>query len=71
MASCVRPGDAPILEIGAGNGVNFGHYPPTVEEVVALEPEPFLRGKAQLAATNARVPIVTPIVGYACDWSRQ
>jgi ubiquinone/menaquinone biosynthesis C-methylase UbiE len=46
-----------ILEVGAGNGVNFGHYPPTVDEVVALEPEPFMRGKAQLAATNARVAV--------------
>jgi ubiquinone/menaquinone biosynthesis C-methylase UbiE len=46
-----------VLELGAGNGVNFGHYPPAVEEVVALEPEPFMRGKAQLAAANARVAV--------------
>jgi ubiquinone/menaquinone biosynthesis C-methylase UbiE len=37
--------------------VNFGHYPPTVDEVVALEPEPFMRGKAQRAAAIARIPV--------------
>lgn len=46
-----------VLEVGAGNGVNFGHYPLTVEEVVALEPEPFMRSKAQRAATNAQVAV--------------
>lgn len=46
-----------VLEVGAGNGLNFGHYPPTVEEVVALEPERFMRDRAQHAATNARVTV--------------
>lgn len=46
-----------VLEVGAGNGVNFGHYPPTVETVVALEPEPFMRDKARHAATNTRVAV--------------
>jgi ubiquinone/menaquinone biosynthesis C-methylase UbiE len=46
-----------VLEVGAGNGVNFGHYPPTVEKVVALEPEPFMRDKARHAATNAGVTV--------------
>jgi ubiquinone/menaquinone biosynthesis C-methylase UbiE len=46
-----------VLEVGAGNGINFGHYPPQVEEVVALEPEPYLRGKAQQAAARAPVPV--------------
>ena len=27
-----------VLEIGAGNGLNFAHYPGTVSEVVAIEP---------------------------------
>src|SRR5436305_5780191 len=39
-----------VLEIGAGNGMNFGHYPDSVEEVVAVEPEPYLRAKAERAA---------------------
>jgi SAM-dependent methyltransferase len=46
-----------ILEIGAGNGLNFAHYPPTVTEVVAVEPEPYLRGLAQAAAVDEPVPI--------------
>ena len=46
-----------VLEIGAGNGVTFAHYPPTVEEVVALEPEPYLRERAQSAAQRAHVPV--------------
>jgi ubiquinone/menaquinone biosynthesis C-methylase UbiE len=46
-----------VLEVGAGNGANFAHYPPTVEEVVALEPEPFLRGRAQQAASEVAVPV--------------
>lgn len=46
-----------VLEVGAGNGVNFGHYPPTVEAVVAVEPEPFMRDRAQRAATHARVAV--------------
>jgi SAM-dependent methyltransferase len=48
-----------VIEIGAGNGINFAHYPPTVEEVVALEPEPYLRRKARDAAqrTPLRVSV--------------
>jgi len=32
-----------VIEIGAGNGLNFSHYPGTVSEVVAIEPERRLR----------------------------
>lgn len=46
-----------ILEIGPGNGVNFSHYPATVDEVIALEPEAFLRGKARATAIHAPVRI--------------
>ncbi|MQA76213.1 MAG: methyltransferase domain-containing protein [Solirubrobacterales bacterium] len=46
-----------VLEVGAGNGLNFGRYPSTVEEVVALEPEPYLRRKAAEAATQAPVRV--------------
>jgi ubiquinone/menaquinone biosynthesis C-methylase UbiE len=45
-----------VLEVGAGNGVNFGRYPPSVE-VVALEPEPFMRKKAQRAAAAASIAV--------------
>jgi ubiquinone/menaquinone biosynthesis C-methylase UbiE len=46
-----------VVEIGAGNGMNFVHYPSTVTEVVALEPEPYLRAKAESAASAAPVRV--------------
>jgi ubiquinone/menaquinone biosynthesis C-methylase UbiE len=45
------------LEIGAGNGLNFTHYPPSVSEVIAIEPEPHLREHAERAARDAPVPV--------------
>jgi SAM-dependent methyltransferase len=35
-----------VLEVGAGDGLNFEHYGNAVTEVVALEPEPLLRERA-------------------------
>jgi ubiquinone/menaquinone biosynthesis C-methylase UbiE len=46
-----------VLEVGAGNGLNFPHYPATVTDVLAVEPEPYLRHLAQAAAWQAPVPI--------------
>jgi SAM-dependent methyltransferase len=46
-----------VLELGAGNGTNFSHYPPSVDSVVAIEPEPYLRAKAELTAATAPVPV--------------
>ncbi|MFD9035187.1 class I SAM-dependent methyltransferase [Streptomyces sp. NPDC059567] len=45
------------IEIGAGNGLNFAHYPGTVSEVVAIEPERHLRTLAADAALRADVPV--------------
>ena len=46
-----------VVEVGPGNGPNFAHYPPTVDRVVAVEPESFLREKAAAAAASAPVRI--------------
>lgn len=46
-----------VVEIGCGNGLNFAHYPATVTRVLAIEPDPYLRGLAERAAADAPVPI--------------
>jgi ubiquinone/menaquinone biosynthesis C-methylase UbiE len=46
-----------IVEVGAGNGRNFGFYPPEVGEVVAVEPEPYMRSLAARAARRAAVEV--------------
>ena len=46
-----------VVEIGAGHGLNFPLYPPEVTEVVAIEPEPTLRSRAETAAESAAVPV--------------
>jgi SAM-dependent methyltransferase len=47
----------PRAELGAGSGANFSHYPASVSEVVAIEPEPYLRERARLAAAEAQAAI--------------
>jgi ubiquinone/menaquinone biosynthesis C-methylase UbiE len=46
-----------VLELGAGNGLNFAHYPRSVDEVLAVEPEPHLRRRAEEAARRAPVAV--------------
>ncbi|MET0897278.1 MAG: class I SAM-dependent methyltransferase [Mycobacterium sp.] len=46
-----------VLEVGAGTGTNFDHYPPTVTQVVAIEPERRLAAQARTAAVTAAVPV--------------
>lgn len=46
-----------VLEVGAGNGLNFAHYPPAVTTVLAVEPEQRLRAIAADAAGRAPVPV--------------
>ena len=46
-----------VIEVGAGAGSNFAHYPATVEDVMAVEPEPYLRERARAAAARADVRI--------------
>src|SRR5437763_1155541 len=46
-----------VIEVGAGSGANFAHYPATVDEVVAVEPEPYLRERAKQAAESVPVKV--------------
>jgi ubiquinone/menaquinone biosynthesis C-methylase UbiE len=46
-----------VIEVGAGDGLNFRHYPSTVTRVLAVEPEPHLRSLATTAATQAPVQV--------------
>jgi SAM-dependent methyltransferase len=64
-----------VVEIGCGDGRAFRHYPAAVAEVVAVEPEPYLRGLAQRAALGAPVPVsvidgsarALPFAAASCD----
>jgi ubiquinone/menaquinone biosynthesis C-methylase UbiE len=46
-----------VVEVGAGNGLNFAHYPPEVSSVLAVEPEAHLREIGVRNAARARVRI--------------
>jgi ubiquinone/menaquinone biosynthesis C-methylase UbiE len=46
-----------VVELGAGDGANFPHYPQAVTEVIAIEPERHLRADAELAAPEAAVRV--------------
>jgi len=53
-----------VIELGAGNGLNFKHYPETVTEVLAVEPDDVLRAHAEAAARRAPIPIRV-VAGHA------
>lgn len=46
-----------VLEVGAGHGLNFAHYPSTVTHLTAIEPEPHLRSLAIRAAVAAPIEV--------------
>ncbi|MDP9988367.1 class I SAM-dependent methyltransferase [Pseudarthrobacter sp. J75] len=46
-----------VVEIGAGDGSSFGLYPRTVTDVLAVEPDDYLRALAKAAAASAVVPV--------------
>ncbi len=61
-----------VVEVGAGNGINFAHYPVSVAELIAVEPEPYLRRQAEKPALDAPVPVrvrsgVAAALGLAPD----
>jgi ubiquinone/menaquinone biosynthesis C-methylase UbiE len=53
----LAPMTGEVVEVGAGNGLNFAHYPPAVTRVIAVEPEPRLRGLATEAARQATASV--------------
>ncbi len=64
-----------VAEVGAGSGANFPHYPAEVAEVVAVEPESYLREQAVAAASRAPVRVTVrdgvadalPLEDASCD----
>ncbi|MGQ0668239.1 MAG: class I SAM-dependent methyltransferase [Actinomycetota bacterium] len=46
-----------VVEIGAGTGLNFPHYPAGVTEVLATEPDPHMLKRLRAAAAESRVPV--------------
>jgi ubiquinone/menaquinone biosynthesis C-methylase UbiE len=56
-----------VIEVGAGNGLNFAHYPHTVTEVVAVEPESFLRSRAEETARSVSVSVPITILEGTAD----
>ena len=46
-----------VLEIGAGTGASFPHYGPGVTQLVAAEPEPYLRQIARTASEDTTIPV--------------
>jgi SAM-dependent methyltransferase len=64
-----------VCEVGAGSGLNFRHYPSSVTDVVAIEPEPTLREHATGVARAAPVPVevregtadALPVEDSSCD----
>jgi ubiquinone/menaquinone biosynthesis C-methylase UbiE len=59
-----------VIEVGAGNGMNFSRYPNTVTEVVAVEPDNHLRALADRAIARAAVP-VRVVAGHATALSAE
>jgi ubiquinone/menaquinone biosynthesis C-methylase UbiE len=54
-----------VLEIGAGTGANLRHYPPTVDELVVVEPSKPMR--ARLAHHLASAPLAVRVSGASAD----
>jgi ubiquinone/menaquinone biosynthesis C-methylase UbiE len=46
-----------VIEVGAGSGASFAHYPDSVSEVLAVEPERHMRARALEAAKRAHVDV--------------
>jgi ubiquinone/menaquinone biosynthesis C-methylase UbiE len=54
-----------VVDLGAGDGANFPHFPDAVTEVIAVEPEPYLRRQA--ARNAAQAPVAVRVVDALAD----
>jgi SAM-dependent methyltransferase len=46
-----------VVEVGAGTGLNFPHYPSEVTDVRAIEPDPYMFRRLVAAMNTASVPV--------------
>lgn len=46
-----------VVEVGAGGGPTFEHYPPEVERLLAVEPDPVAREQAAERAASLAIPV--------------
>lgn len=46
-----------VVEVGAGTGLNLRHYPGGVQEVLAVEPDPYMFRRLARAMERAGVPV--------------
>jgi SAM-dependent methyltransferase len=53
-----------VIEVGAGDGRSFEHYPPTVDRLLAVEPDPVAR-EAAAERARAAAPRVEVAAGVA------
>jgi ubiquinone/menaquinone biosynthesis C-methylase UbiE len=54
-----------VIEVGAGSGLCFAHYPTSVTEVLAVEPEPYLRRLSEQAA--GEVPVAVRVLAGGAE----
>ena len=53
----LAPASGRVLEIGAGTGWSFRHYPDAVTEIVALEPDDGMRARGERRAEESGRPV--------------
>jgi ubiquinone/menaquinone biosynthesis C-methylase UbiE len=53
----LRGASGRLVDVGAGDGANFDFFHESVTEVIAVEPEPYLRARAEEKAARASVPV--------------
>jgi ubiquinone/menaquinone biosynthesis C-methylase UbiE len=53
-----------VIEVGAGDGRSFEHYPPEIERLLAVEPDPVARDAA-VERARAAAPAIEVVAGVA------